>query len=41
MKRALKMSSLLLVAITVAGCSSSVTRPNEYSGFLTGEIAFG
>ena len=31
---ALKLSSLWLVAITVAGCASSVTQPDEYSGFL-------
>ncbi|WP_426112839.1 DUF3313 domain-containing protein [Pseudomonas sp. DSP3-2-2] len=31
---ALKMSSLWLVAVTVAGCASSVTQPDEYSGFL-------
>src|SRR5690606_38236052 len=27
-------SSLWLVAVTVAGCASSVTQPDEYSGFL-------
>ncbi len=31
---AVKMSSLWLVAVTVAGCASSVTQPDEYSGFL-------
>jgi len=31
---AVKLSSLWLVAITVAGCASSVTQPDEYSGFL-------
>lgn len=33
MKRAL-ISSLCLAAITIAGCSSSVTKPEDYSGFL-------
>lgn len=34
MKCALRIGSLWLVAITAAGCSSSVIRPDEYSGFL-------
>ncbi|HEX8594521.1 MAG TPA: DUF3313 domain-containing protein [Pseudomonas sp.] len=34
MKFALTMSSLCLAAVAVAGCSSSVIKPDEYSGFL-------
>ncbi|WP_426139038.1 DUF3313 domain-containing protein [Pseudomonas sp. DWP3-1-2] len=34
MIRALKMSSLWLLVLSAAGCSSSLISPDEYSGFL-------
>ncbi len=35
MKPRLMVSALCVASITLAGCASKVTQPDEYSGFLS------